>query len=884
MFIVVYGVAPLAWAQDSSNCTIVDLSIGRSIYEGPITERIAVHVQSAIENPDPAVAFPVLSPVECWSACLYRSTDCVSWAVFELPLVVNDTPWIQCAHYSDSSISDLLEDDGISQGDLTDIPESLFAIPGMRVEYGETSSAFGLELDCKDDVSDSQCLGTNEEICSLSVPFSPLTFDDTCRDDTASNDVAASCVVGCCRLRTLTLDGIMPSTIGFSDLYPTGECFEQIMMSEVMYPEQCVDQCKRSGECSFSIFETIRGAQSIGPPLLSTCRLVQCTVDTVDIQRISESFLSPLGASMPQVGRHWNVYVPGLTADEAVQGSYGRIRPDQITTTTTTTIPPTTTTTTTILVTTAMPCIAEDYDNSAPDLMNEWAVFSAEKCQTICQENALCGSWVWVRDDTGCYLKVGEGTLFRSKAIGPKVFGGLAFCDGDDVSSFERPILQGVLINEEPINEQTFDLSVGVWLPHFTDCGDLCELHPLCQTWTFIASNNQCYLKVFHTNVTTVAEIETHLVDGIFSGGFDVNAPFLSDDLLSKKIPTDCFEPGVNYNGFDLTSFWTATPIDCSHQCNNDTQCLYFTYNPENNMCFLKFSNDGRAFTPIAKQGKLISGSRDCPEVVKVPILCGTNVLRPEPHPSCDVYTQYFSPDTSTWVDLALGSTQNVSNFNQWWKKEQVPLDLTNTRVWSRSGFAFVVPSTDPTLGPLCNLSDYTPKDESCWARAPDYFPFAMEVEVVAVAPQAVFSGFGVPTQNRPGTEWTILDKRVIDMTNLFVHHGFHFDYEKPDHWPVNLLAPVDFEFAQVHFRVKIRDIKFDSPVRPSEIYVIFCIWGELQPELMVDQPDKHSESCAPPLVLVPTDPSLTEYVLGTHLSEAASAVGMNEVYGHRDT
>lgn len=84
----------------------------------------------------------------------------------------------------------------------------------------------------------------------------------------------------------------------------------------------------------------------------------------------------------------------------------------------------------------------------------------------------------------------------------------------------------------------------------------------------------------------------------------------LAATLFTITPATGCFVENVDYPGYDVDRLIgkVFSPGECQRQCQGNEKCIYWTYNPSDNSCYMK---DGDA-TPTNVDG-LISGPRFCP-------------------------------------------------------------------------------------------------------------------------------------------------------------------------------------------------------------------------------------------------------------------------------
>lgn len=106
-----------------------------------------------------------------------------------------------------------------------------------------------------------------------------------------------------------------------------------------------------------------------------------------------------------------------------------------------------------------------------------------------------------------------------------------------------------------------------------SECVKKCANDNNCKAYTFNISTNLCWLK---------SNIPPHLVqaDGAFTG-------------VKYKLPTNLFsfKYFVDFNGSDFGSYSGVSDyIVCMQICDKDSDCRAFTYNVNNQRCYLKSS------------------------------------------------------------------------------------------------------------------------------------------------------------------------------------------------------------------------------------------------------------------------------------------------------
>ncbi|XP_043994628.1 coagulation factor XI-like [Gambusia affinis] len=133
-------------------------------------------------------------------------------------------------------------------------------------------------------------------------------------------------------------------------------------------------------------------------------------------------------------------------------------------------------------------------------------------------------------------------------------------------------------------------------------CQVLCSAHPKCTYFSYSSNDFKCYLKNNLNNLTATPK------DGITSG---IPAHFCQlDDTWVKQ----SYE-GVDFRGSDIRFEEMDTAEQCQSKCDEDPNCLFYTYIDENfsdrafwRRCYLKRVITMPAPPKVSKLANVVSG------------------------------------------------------------------------------------------------------------------------------------------------------------------------------------------------------------------------------------------------------------------------------------
>jgi len=118
--------------------------------------------------------------------------------------------------------------------------------------------------------------------------------------------------------------------------------------------------------------------------------------------------------------------------------------------------------------------------------------------------------------------------------------------------------------------------------------------------------------------------------DGSLVAGYEGKAgeanrfPELNCAVCGKDEQVACYEMNTQYNNNDeITRVKNIpSPTACQVSCQNNAQCLFWTWNPNRNKCILMTSNAGRKTKdPSAGERALVSGPKYCQDPLQEPSL-----------------------------------------------------------------------------------------------------------------------------------------------------------------------------------------------------------------------------------------------------------------------
>lgn len=238
-----------------------------------------------------------------------------------------------------------------------------------------------------------------------------------------------------------------------------------------------------------------------------------------------------------------------------------------------------------LLAAPARACFLENTDFPGHDVDRLLGkVYSAAECQRQCQGRADCSFWTYDPASNSCYMKSGDAVEAQRPCEG--LVSGPRTCPGPvDCSQAGIDLYGDDLINTQVANPLA--------------CQFQCSAVQGCVYWSFLPSNNRCYLK--GPNVSPKAHDEA------------VSGP----KECPTTTPIGC-EPGTDFLGHDLRSFYgTVTEAaTCKELCQSFNNCFFWTFVPSTASCYLKDekAEEGREYNP-----RTHSGARDCSFSLQLP-------------------------------------------------------------------------------------------------------------------------------------------------------------------------------------------------------------------------------------------------------------------------
>ncbi|PFH34742.1 PAN/Apple domain-containing protein [Besnoitia besnoiti] len=240
-------------------------------------------------------------------------------------------------------------------------------------------------------------------------------------------------------------------------------------------------------------------------------------------------------------------------------------------------------------------------------------VVSALDCHRLCIEVEGCRYWTWTADARTCEVKsvnALQGWRRSFETIG-KISGmkscGLCTEIGTDYYGHDiRRVETKNIVSSE-------------------HCRDLCIKDKNCFFWTWVSNWNNCYLKGPTALEAWRRDDETtqSLVSGSKFCPMDRDlrlaslsrSPFMYPAFYLHN-PPPCYEIGVDYAGHDLEAVDADDLLyvqDCQHRCKTRDGCVYFTFDTESKVCYLKGGGALHNWTKDHTTSHLISGPQECP-------------------------------------------------------------------------------------------------------------------------------------------------------------------------------------------------------------------------------------------------------------------------------
>lgn len=151
-------------------------------------------------------------------------------------------------------------------------------------------------------------------------------------------------------------------------------------------------------------------------------------------------------------------------------------------------------------------------------------------------------------------------------------------------------------------------------------CGEACEANSECIFWEYQVDNKKCWLKDRLSYKTQQS--------GKFSG---------VRDCVKEICPMKNVEfPGNDVGSVENINEWQK----CAEACVANSKCLFWEYQIDNKLCYLKSSDSTKRYSKFGK----ISGPRDC---VSNPDFCYSCIKGACVNNQCDCDTSYWGDDCS---------------------------------------------------------------------------------------------------------------------------------------------------------------------------------------------------------------------------------------------
>jgi len=232
--------------------------------------------------------------------------------------------------------------------------------------------------------------------------------------------------------------------------------------------------------------------------------------------------------------------------------------------------------------------VVEDFEN----------VYSAEACQNHCKSyrSQGCKYFVWEKNDFECTLYNDLGELEHDEDEQEKYVGEVDGC----LPCFRQG--WDYIVDRAPRNNLVGAGHVAS-VANIFNCAKLCKYSSECTMVSFNQVNGDCYLKnqeavnadaVFDKEFQTAQQICANNRCVLQNRNYE-NGYFTRYDIITRKVSGSI--PGV------------ATPADCQTMCRNVKECGFWTWDRDDNNCYLVKSDYWLEYSEDK-----VSGSRDCAE------------------------------------------------------------------------------------------------------------------------------------------------------------------------------------------------------------------------------------------------------------------------------
>ncbi|PFH35770.1 PAN domain-containing protein [Besnoitia besnoiti] len=234
--------------------------------------------------------------------------------------------------------------------------------------------------------------------------------------------------------------------------------------------------------------------------------------------------------------------------------------------------------------------------------VEDGTITSPSSCQTACQQTAGCQYWTFVGQTSSCYLKDHQALLGHKHSS-----------DTVGMTSGPRDCLPqaSAWCFEGNVDYAGYDVEKveSGQVTSATACQQLCMTLPQCYYFTWVSSENNCYLK---GSGAIQGRRSNYATVGMVSG----------PKVCHSNPPGACYELNVDYYGHDVQKIETGqvtTATMCHELCRGKEGCFHWTWVKQTQSCYLK--------GPYALQGRvhdstkigMVSGPKTC---INPPVPC----------------------------------------------------------------------------------------------------------------------------------------------------------------------------------------------------------------------------------------------------------------------
>jgi hypothetical protein len=192
------------------------------------------------------------------------------------------------------------------------------------------------------------------------------------------------------------------------------------------------------------------------------------------------------------------------------------------------------------------------------------------------------------------------------------------------------------------------DLSQVTGVTSGTACQAACQATSGCLFFTYNGDNNMCFLK---------------------TASSALNCAYDANIMVGPKVCIDCFVRGCDYDAAAspvVQQLTAGSGFECQAACKANSACLAFTFNGDNNNCFLQSTSSA---LNCVYDANILCGPKNCPGCLTTSgAVQNAPCVFPFTYSTNNVvyYSCTYAGDTNAWCATAVSGGTYVSGSGQW--------------------------------------------------------------------------------------------------------------------------------------------------------------------------------------------------------------------------